>query len=445
MIDSLVRFVGGLREAGVPVSVSESIDASRAIEHVPLEHRPAFRSALATTLVKNDGHLDVFSTLFDLYFPLSPGEADEEGTANGADELQERLAEALVAGDLGALPGIARAAVGAFGRVESSASGDWYSQYQTTRALDLRGLLARLLREISEDDRLSELERRVLSDAVRRRVEEFTDELLRETRRRVAERRGADAVARYAVDAPLEDMTFFSMTEHDIANLRRAIRPLARKLASRVALKRKRSLRGQLDVRRTVRHAMSTGGVAFDPAFRHRTPHRPELFVLCDVSSSVARFARFALMLTHALATQFSRVRSFAFVDEIDEVTRFFDHEDFVSAIDRMSSEANVVKHEGRSDYGAILKKFNSTVGRDVGPKTTLFILGDARNNYRLKETNALKELAGRARHSYWLNPEPRGDWDTGDSVASDYSALVDEMVEVRNLRQLEDFIAKVL
>jgi uncharacterized protein len=446
MIDSVVRFVGALREAGVPVSVSESVDASRAIEHIPLERRSSFRSALATTLVKRDGHLDVFDTLFDLYFPVSP--ADEQRGPGGpekAEELRERLAEALIAGDAGALPGIARAAVGAFGRVESSPSGDWYSQYQSTRALDLRGLLARVLREIEKDPALNDLERATLSDAVRRRSEEFTDELLRETRRRVAEGRGADAVARYAVQAPLEDMSFFSMSERDIAELRRGIRPLARKLATRVALKRKRAARGQLDVRRTVRHAMSTGGVAFDPAFRHRTPHRPELFVLCDVSSSVARFARFGLMLTHALSTQFSRVRSFAFVDEIDEVTRFFEHEDFVSAIDRMSAEANVVKHEGRSDYGAILKTFHRSFGRDVGPKTTLFILGDARNNYRLKETGALKELTERARHSYWLNPEPRGDWDTGDSVATDYAGYVDEMVEVRNLRQLEDFIAKVL
>ena len=446
MIESLVRFVGALREAGVPVSVSESVDASRAIEYIPLEQRDSFRSALATTLVKRDGHLPVFGTLFDLYFPVTPD--DSANVAPGertAEELQEELREALLMGNTGALPAIARAAVGAFGRVESSPSGDWYSQYQATRALDLRALLARMLREISEDEALTDIDRHVLSDAVRARVERFTDELLRETRRRVAEGRGADAVARYAVTAPLEDMTFFSMSEQDIADLRRAIRPLARKLATRVAMKRKRSSRGHLDIRRTVRHAMSTGGVAFDPAFRHRNPHRPELLVLCDISSSVARFARFGLMLTHALSTQFTRVRSFAFVDEIDEVTRFFDHEDFVSAIDRMSAEANVVRHEGRSDYGAILKTFSETYGHDVGPKTTLFILGDARNNYRLKETDALKALTGRARHSYWLNPEPTSDWDTGDSVASDYAPLVDEMVEVRNLRQLEDFIAKVL
>ena len=446
MLDSVVRLAGALRDAGVPVSVSESIDASRAIEHIPLEQRSSFRSALSTTMVKNETHLDVFKTLFDLYFPSTPGqELDSDGGSAEAEELREQLAEALAAGDSAALPGIAREAVGAFGRVESAPSGDWFSQYQTTRALDLRGLLAQMLREIREDDSVSDLEKQIRTDAMRTRVAVFTDELLQETRRRVAASRGADAVARYAVRPPLEELAFFSMTEQDIADLRKAIRPLARKLATRVAMKRRRASRGQLDVRRTVRHALSSGGVAFDPAFRHRAPHRPELVVLCDVSSSVARFARFGLMLTHALATQFSRVRSFAFVDEIDEVTRFFEHEDFVQAIDRMSAEANVVRHEGRSDYGAILSAFDQRIGRDVGPKTTLFILGDARNNYRLRGEAALESLSSRAHRTYWLNPEPWGDWDTGDSVASEYASHVDEMVEVRNLRQLEDFIAEVL
>lgn len=444
MLDTVVGFVGALREAGVPVSVSESVDATRALDEIPLEDRLAFRSALATTLVKSDGHRDVFETLFDLYFP-SHATPETETPESDADELSERLEEALAAGDSGAFPALAQEAVGAFGRVESSPSGDWYSQYQTTRALDLRGLMARMIREIQEDDGVSAIERKVNSDALRARIAAFTDALLTETRRRVAEARGAEAVARYAVRPPLEEMTFFSMTEQDIADLRRAIRPLARKLATRVALKRKRASRGHLDVRRTLRHALSTGGVAFEPAFRHRTPHRPELVVLCDVSSSVARFARFALMLTHALSTQFTRVRSFAFVDAIDEVTRFFEHEDFVAAIDRMSAEANVVQHEGRSDYGAILRTFDEQIGRDVGPKTTLFVLGDARNNYRNKETEALRRLAERAHRTYWLNPEPKSDWDTGDSVAADYAPLVDEMVEVRNLRQLEDFIAKTL
>ena len=190
---------------------------------------------------------------------------------------------------------------------------------------------------------------------------------------------------------------------------------------------------------------MSTGGVPFATEFRHRVPHRPELFVLCDVSSSVARFARFSLMLTHALSAQFSRVRSFAFVDTIDEVTRFFEDEDFVAAVDRMNAEAAVVSHDGHSDYGSVLEEFWATYGAEVGPKTTLLILGDARNNYRARQTWVLKALGEKALHTYWLNPEAISDWDTGDSAAFEYATHVDRMVEVRTLRQLEDFIAREL
>ena len=125
-------------------------------------------------------------------------------------------------------------------------------------------------------------------------------------------------------------------------------------------------------MRRTIRHSLSTGGAPFDLEFKHRPPHRPELFVLCDISSSVASFSRFSLMLVHALSAQFTRVRSFAFIDTIDEVTRFFEHEDFMKAVDRMNKEANVVWIDGHSNYGASLEKFAETYGKDLSAKSTL-------------------------------------------------------------------------
>jgi uncharacterized protein with von Willebrand factor type A (vWA) domain len=138
-------------------------------------------------------------------------------------------------------------------------------------------------------------------------------------------------------------------------------------------------------------------------------------------------------------------VRSFAFIDTLDEVTRYFATEDFAAAIKEMNAEAKVVGGDGHSDYGASLGSFLTDYGAEVGPKTTLLILGDARTNYRADNAWALKELAGKAHRCYWLNPEARHDWDTGDSVASRYAAHVDAMVEVRNLRQLESFIADKL
>lgn len=444
MLDRLLELSDALRSAGIPVAVSEQIDALDAIKHVDLVDQSAMRSALAATMIKSESHRDAFDTLFDLYFgtgrgPVADAARDDEGPAD-RDRLIDELFDALLSGDEAALTDIARRAVASFGRLQNPASGDWYSNYQVVRTLDLQSLSDRFEQGLEGTD----LERRLLRDEFEARVARFRRLSLRETRRRVAEQRGPRAVARYAVSPVLEDLPFLSATA-DMTELRRAVRPLARKLATRIAMKRRRAARGMLDMRRTVRHSMSAGGVPFETEFRHRVPHRPELIVLCDVSSSVARFARFSLMLTHALSAQFSRVRSFAFVDAIDEVTRFFDHEDFVQAVDRMNAEAKVVSQDGHSDYGSVLETFWDTFGRDVGPKTTLLILGDARNNYRARNDWALKALTERARHTYWLNPEPMGDWDTGDSAAVEYARWVDRMVEVRNLRQLEEFIAREL
>jgi hypothetical protein len=444
----LLELNNALRDAGIPVAISESIDALHAIQHLDATDKEPFRAALAATMIKDEAQRPAFDTLFDLYFGTGRGpEAHEERDAAEAattrDELLDQLLEALRDGDAAALRDIARRAVGRFGRLEGSGSREWYSNYEVLRTLDPNVLLDRLMAEVDEMD-ISHFEAQVLRDEFDRRMRWFRAAVLADTRRRVAEYRGAEAVASYAVQPLPEDLNFLSATA-DMTELRKAIRPLARKLATRVALKRRHAQRGHLDIRRTIRHSLSTGGVPFETAFKHRAPHRPELFILCDVSSSVARFARFALMLTHALSAQFSRVRSFAFVDAIDEVTRFFEHEDFLAAVDRMNQEASVVWDDGHSDYGSVLERFAELYGRDVGPKTTLLILGDARTNYRARRAEALKTLAGQAHHTFWLNPEPIGDWDTGDSAASEYAAVIDQMIEVRNLRQLEEFIERRL
>ncbi|HVF54205.1 MAG TPA: VWA domain-containing protein [Actinomycetota bacterium] len=447
MLPRLLDFTHALRAAGIPVAVSEGMDALAALDHVDLTDRAAVRESMAATMIKTDSQRPAFDTLFDLYWGTGRGpealvESDERdlGVPVDADAFAAELGAALGSGE-GAMRELARRAVALFGRVEGSPSGVWYSNYEVMRALDLNRVVAQAIADADDDDPLDAVAAR---DRVRRDADAFRAAVLSEIRRRMAEYRGPEAVASYAVAPPLENLDFLSATA-DLAELRRAVRPLARKLAARIAMKRRRSTRGQLDMRRTVRHSLSSGGVPLETVMRHRSPHRPDLFVLCDVSSSVARFARFSLMLTHALKSQFSKVRSFAFVDKIDEVTRFFEHEDFEVAVNRMNAEADVVWIDGHSDYGSSLEQFLEVYGSEVTPKTTVLILGDARNNYRARKAWVLKELGHRARHVYWLNPEPRRDWDTGDSAASEYEAVVDEMVEVRNLRHLQRFIEEVL
>lgn len=441
MLDRLLELTHALRDAGVPVSSSESIDAARSLEHVPFESRGALKLALASTLVKTPAHMPVFDALFTIYFEAGLQERPRP-PAEPEPGLREEIETALASGDGSGLGGLASRAVETYGRVENSPSDSLYFEYPVTRALDLDTLRANVERDAAE---LSPIERRLLLDAFEARVRRFRAAVTDEVRKRVVRRRGPEAVARYAVPPVLEDLDLMTAAADEMAALRRAVRPLARRLAARMAMKRRRASRGRLDVRRTVRHSLSSGGVPVETFFKARPPHRPELFVLCDVSSSVASFSRFSLMLVHALSSEFQRVRSFAFVDTVDEVTGFFSDEDFVRATERMRQEAKVVRIDSNSNYGASFEAFWERFGTELGPKSTVLVLGDARSNNRPPREHNLKRMAERARRTYWLNPEALVYWDSGDSIASVYAAQVDAMVEVRNLRQLEEFVVRDL
>ncbi len=194
-----------------------------------------------------------------------------------------------------------------------------------------------------------------------------------------------------------------------------------------------------------MRRALATGGVPFEPVFRSPNPHKPDIVLLCDVSGSMATFARFTLQFTYAMSGQFSKVRSFAFIDGVDEVTGFFEAGgDFARSMERITTEAEVVWLDGHSDYGNALDRFRERFGEAVTPRSTVIITGDARSNYRNPRPQMLRALSQSARALYWLNPEPRAYWDTGDSVMSAYAPFCDAVHEVRNLRQLEAFVEQV-
>ena len=239
-----------------------------------------------------------------------------------------------------------------------------------------------------------------------------------------------------------EDVEFMHASRDEMQSLKKALYPLTRKLAARLARKRRHGRKGPLDFRNTVRHSLSYGGVPADPKFRYPRPAKPELMVVADISGSVAAFARFTLMFVYAIQNQFSKVRSFVFIDGIDEVTKFFKStEDIGEAINRVNSEADVVWVDGHSDYGHAFEVFFERYGKDINSKTTVLLLGDARNNYHAAQSWVVKEMRKRARHVYWLNPEPKSYWNTGDSIVGEYGAHTDGVFECRNLRQLEGFV----
>ncbi|CAN5817108.1 VWA domain-containing protein [soil metagenome] len=461
-ITSLVTgFVGELRSAGVPVSMVETIDAMRALEVIDISRRPELKDTLAATLVKAERHLAAFDTAFEVYFALAPsselhegpsaipqtGDEGGGGSSATAEDLRKALLEALADLDMGALASAAGTAVDRLSGFEPGRPvGGTYYLYRTLRRLDIdqiHEMLAEALAAGPGD--LDDLEKRLLAEEVEERVEQLREAVREEIRRRLVADRGREAVARTLRKPLTEDIDLMHATRRDLDALEDAIVPLTRKLAARLARRRRLMRRGRLDFRKTMRRSLATGGVPLEPQFRTTRPRRPEVFLLCDISGSMATFARFTLQFTYAMSAQFSKLRSFAFIDTVDEVTDFFGPgTDFMAALAGVAAEAQVVLHDGHSDYGTALAGFVERYGGEVSARSTIIITGDARNNYRQPHAELLGEIARQARGVYWLNPEPRSYWDTGDSVMSRYAQWCDGIHEVRTLRQLESFVEQV-
>jgi|TARA_B100001540_G_scaffold316657_1_gene347117 uncharacterized protein with von Willebrand factor type A (vWA) domain len=478
LLELLNGFIVELRQAGLPVSLTENLDAVAAVKHIPIEDREAFKYSLAATLVKNHSHWRAFETVFEVYFSLRgeeynlseqiPDDASSEdslsadneqqlgqmpGQGGGQEGLsQEQLAEmlyrSLMNSDQNLMRAVSRVAVQRFAGMEPGRPvGGTYYLYRTLRNLDLEGVLERMLEEAeSAESNLDSLSQKLVKDEYEHRIEELKKQIEAEIRRRLVADRGVEAMAKTLRKPLPEDVDFMHASREEMVALKRAIWPLTRKLAARLARKRRHGRKGPLDFRNTVRHSLSYGGVPAEPKFKYPKPAKPEIMVIADISGSVAAFARFTLHLVYALNSQFSKVRSFVFIDGLDEVTPYFEGvDDITAAIHRVNTEADVIWVDGHSDYGHAFEVFNEQYGKDVGPKTTVMILGDARNNYHASQSWVVKELESKARKVFWLNPEPRSYWDTGDSIVSEYSTYCEGTFEVRNLRQLEAFVENLV
>ena len=475
LLELLNGFIVELRSAGLPVSLTENLDAVEAVKHIPIEDRETFKYALAGTLVKNHSHWRAFETVFEVYFSLRGAEYElvdgewesddaatqeenqQEGQVQGQggsqegltqEQLAEMLFQALAKQDRNLMRTVARQSVQRFAGMEPGRPvGGTYYLYRTLRNLNLEEVLDRLLTNSADSESdLDFLEERLRKDEYEHRIEELKREIEAEIRRRLVADRGVEAMAKTLRKPLPEDVDFMHASREEMVALRRAIWPLTRKLAVRLARKRRHGRKGPLDFRRTVRHSLSYGGVPAEPKFRYPKPSKPEIMVIADISGSVAAFARFTLHLVYALNNQFSKVRSFVFIDGLDEVTEFFENvDDITEAIHRVNTEADVIWVDGHSDYGHAFEIFDERFAKDIGPKTTVIILGDARNNYHASQSWVIKNIEDKARKVFWLNPEPKSYWDTGDSIVGEYSNFCNGTFEVRNLKQLEAFVENLV
>lgn len=463
LLDRQVAFVAALRDAGITVSVAEGLDAVRAMATLDLIDREQLRAAMAATLVKRQVNRPTFDTVFDIFYPSVTGESvtppstaaprprDPDAAPRGPledparDRIRDGLHDYLLDGDKRVLDALVRDAVSSFGSVPGRMPGQAsWSRLAVLSKVSAQTLMAGLLEQVLHgQDRGGVAERRART-MINDRITRFEQRVEADVRRRLAEFSDAESVAHTSVRPSIEKVSFLGASRTDLVALRREIQPLARRLAARLTIEQRRGHRGQLDFRRTMRSSLSSGGVPMVTHHRPKRPNKTDLVVICDLSESVTSFAHFTLLLVYALREQFTRVRAFGFVDELDEITRFFTPGvDVVEAVTRLAAEADVTWLYGRTDYGHAFELFAKRFPDAIGPKSSLLVLGDARSNYGELALPTLAELAGRAKHAYWLNPERRGQWDTGDSRASDFGRVV-PMFECRNLAQLTGFVREL-
>ncbi|MDT5339030.1 MAG: uncharacterized protein QOD90_4535 [Mycobacterium sp.] len=460
----LVEFVEALRSVGIAVGPSETVDAGRVMTVLGLGEREVLREGLACAVLRRPDHRSTYDAMFDLWFPAALGDrtvvSDDDADADGDPDalpsqdiegLRAALVEMLsgnedMAGMDDRLAAMIAQIVEAFGKYSSS-RGPSYSSYQALKAMALDELEGRLLAGLLAPygDEPTPTQEQIAKAIAAKRIAQLRQMVEAETKRRTAEQLGREHVQTYGIPQLAENVEFLRASGDQLREMRRVVVPLARTLASRLAARRRRSRAGEIDLRKTLRKSMSTGGVPIDVVLKKPHPARPELVVLCDVSGSVAGFSHFTLLLVHALRQQFSRVRVFAFIDTTDEVTELFGPDsDLAVAVQRITREAGVYTRDGHSDYGHAFVSFLDKYPNVLSPRSSLLVLGDGRNNYRNPEVDLLTRMVTASRHAHWLNPEPRHLWGSGDSAVPRYDGVI-PMHECRSAKQLAAVIDQLL
>jgi uncharacterized protein with von Willebrand factor type A (vWA) domain len=446
--DQLVSFCDELREEGLAIGTAEILDSFAAVEQVPWSDRAQFREALAATLAKSQEDRHLFDRVFDRWFFRAAeleaieregvegeagdgtpgmGEAGDGGERIDVEELIEMIRQAIAAGDEAAMRDLAQLAVAAFGRRGEGSGVVGVDVQRIRRSLGLTPGSS------GADGAAEDVE--IDREGLRR----FESHLRRELERQLIERTGKLPPARPLADL---DRALPTNPTQDLAAVHRSVTMLKRRLATLGNEHRGRRKGRVVDVRRTMRASLETGGVPLTLRYRPKRPRRPEIYVLCDVSTSVTSASVFFLSVLHALHDSFRKLRSFVFIERISEVTETFERErDFRKISERISQDGGVADISGYTDYGRVWLEFLEEISADLDPRSTVIVLGDARTNGRDPHAAAFAQLTERAGRTFWLNPEPRLYWNYGDSVMAAYEPHTTEAFECWTTKHLEHFV----
>ena len=496
---SLQRFISALRMAEVRISPAETLDAFRTVDRMGMEDRQQLKESLALVLPKTAEEKLAFDACFDAFFRFEefsdapPGESDGEGgeggssgegegsegqggggdgqpqgqgserpdsDASGGDpsgdgppdddrtdpfgdpgpgpvqSAQSALGQQLQQGDRAALA----LAVSQAGEAVNVAGIKVFTQkgLYTRRIMDALGQgalqeeIGTLAAQADATARRTAAQLSGLRDDLRERVRDYVERqfLLH-----------ADADGHRLREAMLRHVKLSNVEHRNFSHLKRLVEKMAKRLIAAHSRRRKKMRRGQLHVSRTLRKNLRYDGELIDLAWKARKIDRSKVFAICDVSGSVATYARFMLMFLYSLEAVLPRVRAFAFSSDLGEVTENFQR----MAIDDAIATTLADFSGGSTDYGQAFDDFLRVAGSAVNSQSTVIILGDARNNYGNPNTKALREIYDKAQRVIWLNPEPERSWGSGDSEMPRYRASCHQVNVCNALNHLERVISDLL
>lgn len=456
MTRPLVHFVNLLRSSGVKVSVSETLDCLRCLQYIDISDRAQFRSSLEATLIKTSQDRAAFDRLFALYFEGRSLPQDQDPPPHVASLVRQVLEDAA-AEDFP--PAFRELVIGGLPQAALRASEIGHEVGLETMAFPLQAPLfvGRIRQRLGIDRWSAALERllgllaergatqselQALSDLLQARIALLADAIRDQVEHR--KRMQMPAMLTRSLDEELFHKSFGSLAQRDIEAMRQAVKELARHIKDELSLRQRKGRRGKIDIKRTLRKAQRYGGLPVEIVSRERKRSKARIVALCDVSSSVWNASRFMLNLLYSLQNEFSKVRSFVFVDRVGEVTEFFERYDVDLAVEKALTEAGIPYYH-YTDYGSVFEEFVERFFDTVNRRTTVIVIGDGRTNFFYPKEELLERIRMRARRLVWLNPEPKGFWGSGDSAMHRYRRHCDDVRECRNLLQLTEFVKSLV
>jgi len=433
----LEHFISALRGSGIRISISESTDAMRAVALMGYGDREVLKDALSVALAKSQTEKEIFEECFEQFFAFdafSTREADSDAPLESDLDTQDSLlTQMLLSGDNAGLS---------------------VAMSNAARHVDIKGIkfftqkglyIQKIMQQMGLEGLNRDIKRLRLEDMKERAKRlEATKEALFETVRNYVERQYdlfASSATEEMIEQYLRNIGLSNVEQRDFHRMRLIVQKMTKRLNTLYSRRRKKANRGLLDFKNTLRKNIIYGGLLFEPKWKKRKVDRPDVVAICDVSRSVKAVSRFLLLFLYSLNEILERIRTFIFCSNLIEVTHVFDEYAVEEAVARIDTGTGLDIIMGRTDYGGALLDFKESWLETVTEKTTVLILGDARNNYGDPRTEILREIKERSRRLIWLNPETEPFWGTGDSEMKKYLPHCDLVQKCNTLTHLERLV----